>query len=74
MIEIFTQEVMMGIDQVTMVIFTAIITGGFSAAATVIGLKVHIAYLKDAINRHEHSIKRAHERIDDISNNVSRIK
>lgn len=61
----------MGIDQITMVIFTAIITGGFSATATVIGLKVHIGYLRDAINRHEDSIKRAHERIDDVSKVIS---
>jgi len=63
----------MGIDQITMVIFTAVITGGFSATATVIGLKVHIAYLKDAITRHEKNIQRAHERIDRVAEDLGKV-
>lgn len=64
---------MMTIDQITMMIFTAVITGGFSAAITVIGLKVHVAYLKDAITRHEQSIDRAHARIDEVAKDVGKI-
>ena len=66
------EVVYMGIDQITMVIFTAVITGGFSAAATVVGLKVHISYLRDAIARQEMAIQRAHERIDTINVKLNR--
>lgn len=59
------------LDQITVMIFTAVITGGFSAASTVIGLKVHINYLKDAITRHESEISKAHERIDDLQKVVN---
>ncbi len=50
----------------TEIIATALITGATSTAATVIALRVHISYLREAVQRIERSTTRAHERIDEM--------
>jgi len=48
------------------IFLTAAITGSISTIATVSALKVHINYLREAIERHEAAIIRAHDRIDNL--------
>lgn len=59
-------------SELTMMVMTGVITGGFSAATTVIALKVHIVYLREHVERHERAIERAHSRIDDIEKKVNK--
>ncbi len=63
----------MSTDQLITMIITALVTGGFSTFTTVIALKVHINYLREAINRHEKAITRAHNRIDQIDTSIARV-
>jgi len=56
----------MGPEDFFTMIITAVVTGGFSAATTVIALKVHIVYLRESLARQEKAIERAHDRIDTI--------
>ena len=53
-------------DQLLTIIYTAIVTGGVSAIATVGALKVHINYLREGQERNERAIARAHKRIDEL--------
>ncbi|NIB44756.1 hypothetical protein HBA55_34570 [Pseudomaricurvus alkylphenolicus] len=54
------------IEQLVPVIIASAVTGGVSTFATVVALKVHINYLREAIARHEAAITRAHARIDSM--------
>lgn len=42
------------------------ISGNRSAEKTITALSVHIEYLKSHIERHENTINRAHQRIDEL--------
>ncbi|MFV1873476.1 MAG: hypothetical protein ACMZ64_09170 [Oleiphilus sp.] len=53
-------------ETMIMVIITSILTGGFSAISTVMALKVHIAYIRESLARHEAAIERAHVRLDSV--------
>ena len=53
-------------DSIIMVIVTSVLTGGFSAISTVMALKVHIAYIRESLARHEQAIERAHTRLDSV--------
>lgn len=53
------------------IVITAFATGAISTLATVKALGVHISYLKEHIQRHEHTIQRAHERIDNLERGTS---
>jgi hypothetical protein len=57
-------------DQLSVVILSAVAAGIVSAIGSallvVAALRVHIEYLRQADDRHEKSITRAHQRIDDI--------
>lgn len=52
--------------QVVSVIASSVLTGIVSTMGTVKALGVHIAYLREAIERQERAIERAHQRIDEI--------
>lgn len=43
-------------EQVLLVLLTAIITGATSTMATVAALRVHIAYLRENLERHDRRI------------------
>jgi hypothetical protein len=60
-------------DQLVTILLTAVVTGGFSAITTVGALRVHIAYLKEGQTRNEKATNRAHERIDVIDKELSRV-
>lgn len=51
-------------------LISSVVAGAVSAIAssqlTIAGLRVHIEYLKQADERHEKAITRAHERIDSV--------
>ena len=48
------------------IFLTASITGSISTISTLSALKFHINYLREAIERHETAIIRAHDRIDNL--------
>lgn len=52
---------------------TGAITGGIAVFGTVKALSVHIAYLRDHLNRLEQSVIRAHTRIDAIDTSDRRL-
>jgi cell division protein FtsL len=52
-------------------IVTGAIAGSVSSQRTIAALIVHIEYLKSHIDRHETTINRAHQRIDDIERRVA---
>ncbi|NIB44733.1 hypothetical protein HBA55_34455 [Pseudomaricurvus alkylphenolicus] len=58
-------------DQIISTILVSVATGVVSTTGTVIALKVHITYLREAIARHEAAITRAHARIDTIERHRS---
>lgn len=47
-------------------VVTGAITGSVSSARTIAALHVHIEYLRSHIHRHEETITRAHQRIDEL--------
>ena len=49
----------MQIEEILIPIITAILTGAIASMTTIASIKVHIQYLREAINR-------AHDRIDNI--------
>lgn len=57
-------------DQLLTIVYTAIVTGGVSAIATVGALRVHINYLREGQTRNERAISRAHERIDELGERI----
>lgn len=60
-------------DTIVMVIITSVLTGGFSAISTVVALKVHIAYIRESLARHEAAIERAHTRLDSVERVVGSV-
>lgn len=65
-------------EQVILIFVTAIVTSAGSALATVVGLRVHIQYIRDALKDHgdihkEHrdEFKRVHRRIDDVQDKLT---
>lgn len=48
---------------------TGIVSGSESSRRTIAALSVHIEYIKSHIDRHEQTIGRAHQRIDDLERN-----
>lgn len=54
----------MPIEQVFLIVFTALVTAGLGSLVTVGALKVHIVYLREGLGRVEDSATRAHKRID----------
>lgn len=57
-------------SEIVKILITAVVTGGVSTLSTIIGLRVHISYLRENIDRHEKSITRAHGRIDELKHCV----
>ncbi len=55
--------------QIASVIASSVLTGIVSTMGTVRALGVHITYLREAIDRQERAIERAHKRIDDLERN-----
>lgn len=47
-------------------VITGAITGSVSSQRTIAALLVHIDYLRSHIHRHEETISRAHQRIDNL--------
>lgn len=65
-------------EQLILIVITAIVTSAGSAMATVVGLRVHIDYIRTALKDHadvhkEHrdEFKRVHRRIDDVQERIS---
>lgn len=65
-------------EQVILIFVTALVTSAGSALATVVGLRVHIGYIRDALKDHadvhkEHreEFKRVHRRIDDVQERIA---
>lgn len=65
-------------EQIFLIIVTAIVTSAGSALATVVGLRVHIDYIRTALKDHadvhkEHrdEFKRVHRRIDDVQERIT---
>lgn len=56
----------MEVDNLAMIILTAVITGGFTTMTTVAALKVHINYLREGLKKNESATIRAHARIDQL--------
>lgn len=48
------------------IVITAVITGAISTLGTIAGLRVHITYLRETLDRHEKAIERAHNRITEL--------
>ena len=57
-------------ETMLMVIITSVLTGGFSAISTVMALKVHIAYIRETLVRHEKALDRAYLRLDVVEKMV----
>ena len=60
-------------EQLILIVITAIVTSAGSAMATVVGLRVHIDYIRTELKEHadvhrEHrdEFKRVHRRIDEV--------
>lgn len=53
-------------DQVATAIVTAVLSGGVSAMSAVIALRVHVAWIKETLERRENALTRAHARIDEL--------
>ena len=51
---------------ITEIMITAAITGAISTAGTVVALRVHISYLREAVTDLKQCAQRAHDRIDRI--------
>lgn len=49
---------------------SSVVTGGVSALATIKALKVHITYIRERLAEHGEAIKRAHERITELDNEL----
>ncbi len=47
-------------------VVTGAISGSVSSQRTIAALLVHIEYLRSHIHRHEETISRAHQRIDNL--------
>ncbi len=60
-------------EQLVTILLSAVVTGGFSGIITVAGVKVHIAYLKESVTRNEKATIRAHERVDRVEKELSRV-
>lgn len=65
-------------EQILLIIVTAVVTSAGSAFATVVGLRVHIDYLRNALKDHADShkehrdeFKRVHRRIDDVAEKIA---
>lgn len=65
-------------EQILLIIVTAVVTSAGSAFATVVGLRVHIDYIRTALKDHadvhkEHrdEFKRVHRRIDDVAEKIA---
>lgn len=56
----------MEVTEIVSVIVSSVLTGIVSTMGTVKALGVHIAYLRESLDRHERAIERAHQRIDEI--------
>jgi hypothetical protein len=52
-------------------VITGAIAGSIASQRTIAALIVHVDYLKSHIERHETTINRAHQRIDDIERRVA---
>jgi hypothetical protein len=52
-------------------IITGAIAGSVASQRTIAALIVHVEYLRSHIDRHESTISRAHQRIDEIERRVS---
>ena len=53
-------------DPMISAILAAAGTGIFSAVVTVAAMKVHIAYIRETLEKHYQTISRAHQRIDEL--------
>lgn len=60
-------------EQLILIVITAIVTSAGSAMATVVGLRVHIDYIRNTLKdhadvhrEHRHEFKRVHRRIDEV--------
>lgn len=53
-------------DQVVSAIVTAVLSGAISAMSAVVALRVHVAWIKETLERHEKAISRAHARVDEL--------
>lgn len=53
-------------EEIARMVLSALLSGGVAALSAVVALKVHVAWIKETLERHERAISRAHERIDDI--------
>jgi hypothetical protein len=62
-----TEAIVGGLIMAVMVsIVTGAIAGNVASQRTIAALIVHIDYLRSHIDRHEITINRAHQRIDDL--------
>lgn len=52
-------------------VITGAIAGSIASQRTIAALIVHVDYLRSHIDRHESTINRAHQRIDDIERRVA---
>lgn len=53
-------------EQMVTAIVTAVLSGGVSAMSAVVALRVHVAWIKETLERHEKAISRAHARVDEL--------
>ncbi|MCG7979583.1 MAG: hypothetical protein N0E58_15815 [Candidatus Thiodiazotropha endolucinida] len=52
----------------------SVVTGGVSSMATIKALGVHITYIREKLAEHGDAIRRAHERADELEDEMNRCK
>ncbi|MCU7841817.1 MAG: hypothetical protein KZQ94_20885 [Candidatus Thiodiazotropha sp. (ex Troendleina suluensis)] len=52
----------------------SVVTGGVSSLATIKALGVHISYIKEKLVEHGDAIRRAHDRTDELEEEMNRCK
>lgn len=62
-------------EQIFLIIVTALVTSAGSALATVVGLRVHIDYIRARVEldhqEHRDEFKRVHRRIDEVQERIT---
>lgn len=55
-------------------ISASVISGTSCGGLVLAGLRVHIQYLREIVQRHEQAIQRAHERIDQMQRELTEMR
>lgn len=53
---------------------SSVVTGAVSALTTVKALKVHVTYIRERLKEHSEAIKRAHDRITILGDELSKCR